>query len=192
MLTENQKIQSAHSILIVGGGPTGVELAGEIANDFPEKKVTLVHKGPRLVEFFGTKAADKTLRWLRSRKVEVKLELAVDLNSTSDGSQVYQTSTGESIKADCHFLCAGKPLASAWLNETVLRTNLDKSGKLMVDEYLRVNGRSNIFAIGDITDIRVSLIPKFNHNLLNLCRPAFYFYLKSKLHYSHKDVLFFG
>ncbi|XP_022729845.1 apoptosis-inducing factor 2-like [Durio zibethinus] len=150
---ENQKIQSAYSIVIVGGGPTGVELAGEIATDFPEKKVTLVHKGPRLLEFIGAKAADKALRWLRSRKVEVKLEQAVDLNSASDGSQVYKTSTGESIKADCHFLCAGKPLASAWLNETILKTNLDKSGRLMVDEYLRVKGRSNIFAIGDITDI---------------------------------------
>ncbi|XP_022752522.1 apoptosis-inducing factor homolog A-like [Durio zibethinus] len=150
---ENQKIQSAHSILIVGGGPTGVELAGEIATDFPEKKVTLVHKGSRLLEFIGAKASDKTLSWLRSRKVEVKLEQAVDLNSTSDDSQVYQTSTGESIKVDCHFLCVGKPLASAWLNETTLKTNLDKKGRLMVDEYLRVKGRSNIFAIGDITDI---------------------------------------
>ncbi|XVE79173.1 hypothetical protein DITRI_Ditri14bG0036700 [Diplodiscus trichospermus] len=150
---ENQKIQSAHSILIVGGGPTGVELAGEIATDFPEKKVTLVHKGPRLLEFIGTKAADKALSWMISKKVEVILEQAVDLNSTSDGGQMYQTSTGESIKADCHFLCAGKPLASSWLNETILRTNLDKSGRLMVDEYLRVKGRRNIFAIGDITDI---------------------------------------
>ncbi|XXG73492.1 hypothetical protein AAC387_Pa07g2399 [Persea americana] len=35
---DNQKIQSSSSILIVGGGPTGVELAGEIAVDFPEKK----------------------------------------------------------------------------------------------------------------------------------------------------------
>ncbi|KAK8479625.1 hypothetical protein V6N13_030942 [Hibiscus sabdariffa] len=150
---ENQKIQSAQSILIVGGGPTGVELAGEIATDFPGKNVTLVHKGTRLLEFIGTKASDKTLGWLRSKKVEVKLEQAVDLNSTSDGSQVYRTSTGESIKADCHFLCVAKPLATTWLSETILKANLDKDGRLMVDEHLRVKGRSNIFAIGDITDI---------------------------------------
>ncbi|KAK8530026.1 hypothetical protein V6N13_102910 [Hibiscus sabdariffa] len=152
---DNQKIQSANSILIVGGGPTGVELAGEIATDFPDKKVTLVHKGPRLLEFIGPKASDKTLRWLKSRKVEVKLEQAVDLNSTtSEGSQsVYKTSTGEIIKADCHFLCAGKPLASTWLNETILKTNLNGNGSLMVDEHLRVKGRSNVFAVGDITDV---------------------------------------
>ncbi|KAL4362781.1 hypothetical protein GQ457_04G000480 [Hibiscus cannabinus] len=94
-------------------GPTDVKLAGEIATDFPDKKVTLVHKRPRLLKFIGPKTSDKTLRWLKSMKFEVKLEQAVDLNSTtSEGSQsVYQTSTGESIKADCHFLCAGKPLA---------------------------------------------------------------------------------
>ncbi|XP_050899999.1 uncharacterized protein LOC127106737 [Lathyrus oleraceus] len=150
---ENQKIKSAHSILIVGGGPTGVELAGEIAVDFPDKKVTLVHKGPRLLEFVGAKAADKTLKWLKSKNVDVKLDQAVDLNSASDGHKIYRTSVGGTIEADCHFLCTGKPLASAWLKETVLKNDLDAQGRIKVDEYLRVKGRSNIFAIGDITDI---------------------------------------
>nr|AAU90294.2 Pyridine nucleotide-disulphide oxidoreductase, putative [Solanum demissum] len=36
--TENEKIKATDSILIVGGGPTGVELAAEIAVDFPQKK----------------------------------------------------------------------------------------------------------------------------------------------------------
>ncbi|OMP03813.1 FAD-dependent pyridine nucleotide-disulfide oxidoreductase [Corchorus olitorius] len=150
---ENQKIQSANSILIVGGGPTGVELAGEIATDFPEKKITLVHKGPRLLEFIGLKAGDKALCWLKSRNVEVKLEQEVDLKSIPDGTEVYQTSMGETIEADCRYLCAGKPLATSWLSETILKDNLDKRGRLMVDEYLRVKGHKNIFAIGDITDV---------------------------------------
>ncbi|XP_025013961.1 apoptosis-inducing factor homolog A isoform X2 [Ricinus communis] len=153
----NEKIKSAHSILIVGGGPTGVELAGEIAADFPEKKVTLVHDGSRLMEFIGPKAANKTLKWLRSKNVEVKLEQRVDLNSItgSDGNctKTYHTSAGETIKADCHFLCTGIPLGSAWLKDTVLKNNLDANGRLEVDEYLRVRGWKNIFAIGDITNI---------------------------------------
>ena len=184
MLTENQKIKSANSILIVGGGPTGVELAGEIATDFPEKKVTLVHKGPRLLEFIGLKAANKTLHWLKSKTVEVKLDQEVDLNSTSDGSGVYQTSTRESIEADCHFLCAGKPVASSWLNETILKANLDKRGRLMVDEHLRVKGHQNIFAIGDITDVPVSASTKLSE-LLDLVGPRFLFCLKRKLIYSN-------
>ncbi|CAN0923452.1 Ferroptosis suppressor protein 1 [Linum grandiflorum] len=152
---ENERIKSASSILIIGGGPTGVELAAEIAVDFPGKEVTLVHNGPRLLEFIGPKAGAKALKWLKSKKVEVKLEQRVDLNNVSDvdGSKVYLTTTGETIKADCHFLCAGKPLASSWLKDTVLGDSLDSKGRLMVDEHLKVKGRDNVFAIGDITDV---------------------------------------
>ncbi|KAI9072576.1 hypothetical protein K1719_045463 [Acacia pycnantha] len=115
---ENEKIKSASSILIVGGGPTGVELAGEIAVDFPEKTVTLVHRGTRLLEFIGPKASRKALKWLKSKKVEVK-----------------------------------KPLSSAWLRETTLKDHLDSEGRIQVDQNVRVKGRNNIFAIGDITDV---------------------------------------
>lgn len=161
VLTENQKIKSARSILIVGGGPTGVELAGEIAVDFPEKKVTLVHKGSRLLEFIGPKAGDKTLDWLISKKVDVKLGQRVNLESVSEGSDTYLTSTGDTIKADCHFLCTGKPVGSDWLKDTILKDSLDTHGMLMVDENLRVKGQKKIFAIGDITDIRVSASMNF-------------------------------
>lgn len=156
IIAEYDKIKAAQSILIVGGGPTGVELAGEIAVDFPEKKVTLVHKGYRLMEFLGMKASKKTLDWLKSRQVEVKLEQTVNLEDVGDGSKVYTTSAGETIRADCYFLCVGKPLASSWLKNTVLRDSLDGNGSLIVDENLRVKGRKNIFAIGDITNIKVS------------------------------------
>ncbi|KAK6926526.1 FAD/NAD(P)-binding domain [Dillenia turbinata] len=151
---ENQKIKSANSILIVGGGPTGVELAGEIAVDFPDKKVTLVHSGSRLLEFIGPKASNKALEWLKSKGVEVKLDQSVDLDCVSDETKTFQTSSGEVIKADCHFLCIGRPVASTWLKDTILEENLDQHGRLMVDEFFRVRGRQNIFAIGDITDIR--------------------------------------
>lgn len=133
-----------------------MELAGEITVDFPDKKVTIVHKGPRLLDFVGTKAADKTLKWLESRNVVVKLEQSIDLNELTYEQKTYRTSNGETIEADCHFLCIGKPLASAWLKETVLKNDLDGQGRIKVDERLRVKGRNNIFAIGDVTDIPVS------------------------------------
>ncbi|KAA8539086.1 hypothetical protein F0562_025778 [Nyssa sinensis] len=149
--TEHQKIKSANSILIVGGGPTGVELAGEISVDFPDKKVTLVHRGSRLLEFIGSKAARMALDWLASKNVEVILGQSVDLNSVSDG--VYRISGGETVTADCHFDCTGKPMGSSWLRETDLKNSLDIRGRLMVDANLRVKGHENVFGIGDITDI---------------------------------------
>lgn len=133
-----------------------MELAGEITVDFPDKKVTIVHKGPRLLDFVGTKAADKTLKWLESRNVVVKLEQSIDLNELTYEQKTYRTSNGETIEADCYFLCLGKPLASAWLEETVLKNDLDDLGRIKVDGKLRVVGRTNIFAIGDITDVPVS------------------------------------
>ncbi|KAL8201876.1 hypothetical protein R6Q57_011023 [Mikania cordata] len=153
-MAENEKIKAAQSILIVGGGPTGVELAGETAVDFPEKKITLVHNGYRLLEFLGPKASKKALDWLISKHVEVKLEQTVNLEDVAEGNKVYKTSSGEIIKADCHFLCTGKPLGSSWLKNTILRDSLDDAGSLVVDEYMRVKGRKNIFAIGDITNIK--------------------------------------
>lgn len=154
-MQEYEKIRSADSILIIGGGPTGVELAAEIAIDFPAKKVTLVHDRSRLLNFMGRNAADKALVWLRSKNVEVKLTQSVDPNSISDGSKTYVTSRGKTIQADCTFLCTGKPPGSAWLKETMLKDSIDNLGRLKVDERLRVKGHTNIFAIGDITDVKV-------------------------------------
>lgn len=128
-----------------------MELAAEIAVDFPDKKAMLVHRGSRLLEFIGESASRKTLNCLTSNKVEVILGQSVDLNSSSDG--VYRTSGGETIVADCHFICIGKSIGSSWLKETILKDSLDTQGRLMVDSNLRVKGHNNIFGIGDITDI---------------------------------------
>lgn len=155
-MADNDKIKAARSIMVVGGGPTGVELAAEIAVDFPEKEITLVHDGPRLLEFIGPKASDKTLEWLKKKNVEVRLQQCIDLDRSSAGSKTFITSSRETIKSDCHFLCTGKPLGSAWLEETILKDSVDNFGRLKVDENLRIKGRKNIFAIGDITDIKVS------------------------------------
>ncbi|KAF3566421.1 hypothetical protein DY000_02018248, partial [Brassica cretica] len=121
--SEYEDIRSSKSVLIVGGGPSGVELAAEIAVDFPEKKVTLVHKGPKLLEFIGEKAADKAFDWFKSKKVEVILNQSVDLNSASDGNKTYKTSGAWMVKGE------------------------------MVDEHLRIKDRKNVFTIGDITSI---------------------------------------
>lgn len=152
--TEHDKIKSSNSILIVGGGPSGVELASEIVVKFPQKKVTLVHRGPRLIQFVGPKASQKALDWLTERKVHVILNQSVDANSNADG--VYRTSDGEGIKADCCIFCIGQPLSTSWLKGTILKDSLTTHERLMVDQNLRVWGMKNIFAIGDITNNRVS------------------------------------
>lgn len=147
------KIKYSDSILIIGGEPSGVELAAEIAVNYPDKKVTLVHDRPRLLESVGQKAGGKALRWLRSKNVEVYLEQSIHLESMLEGDRVYRTSSGIEITADCHFSCLDRPLSSSWIRNSELKDCLDNDGRLMVDANLRVKGQTNIFAAGDIIDI---------------------------------------
>ncbi|KAL4599422.1 hypothetical protein ACB092_11G126300 [Castanea dentata] len=147
-----EKIKSVNTVLIVGGGPTGVELAGEISFAFPDKKLILVHRGPRLLEYIGSKASQMAMDWLTAKKVDVILDQSINLNHLNGG--IVQTSSGETIKADCHFVCTGKPIGSSWLNESILQNSLNIHGKLVVDQNLRIRGHKNIFAVGDITDIK--------------------------------------
>ncbi|KAG0562401.1 hypothetical protein KC19_9G143200 [Ceratodon purpureus] len=147
---ETQNIQAAETVLIIGGGPVGVELAGEVATDFPNKKVTLVHGGERLLEFLGPKASTKALKWLQSKKVTVVLNDRID--SEGLAGPHYVTKKGIAIQADAHFVCVGKRVGSSWLRGSDLENVLDKEGRLMVDRNMRVQGYSYVFALGDVCD----------------------------------------
>ena len=59
-------------IIIVGGDRVPYLNLADFVRDLCVK-VILVHSGDRLVEFLGTKASQKTLKWLRNKKVEVIL-----------------------------------------------------------------------------------------------------------------------
>ncbi|RWW73202.1 hypothetical protein BHE74_00018936 [Ensete ventricosum] len=137
ILSDNKRIRSSSSVLVIGGGRTGVELSAEIAVDYPEKKVTLVHEGPRLLQILGQKASEKALKWLKSKGVDVLLGHSIDLDAISEWQRSFTTSAGATITADCHFVCAGRPLGSSWLQHTLLKDNLDRFGRLKVDENLR-------------------------------------------------------
>ncbi|XP_065020417.1 uncharacterized protein LOC135645706 [Musa acuminata AAA Group] len=150
----NVKMRTSSSVLVIGGGPAGVELASDIASVYPDKKVTLVHSGSRLLGFISRKAGNKALEWLRSKNVDVLLEQSIDLDTISEADGIYMTSAGEAIAADCYYVCVNKRLGSSWLRKSmVLKDSLDIYGQLKVDEHLRVKGRNNIFAIGDIIDV---------------------------------------
>ncbi|KAJ7531498.1 hypothetical protein O6H91_14G046200 [Diphasiastrum complanatum] len=152
--SENKKLKNASTILIIGGGPVGVELAGEIVVDFPEKKVILVHAGERLLEFLGPKASNKTLSWLKSKNVEVILNEKIDVSNLSDSTTTYTTNTGRSITADTHFVAVGRKVGSSWIVGSVFKSLLDSDGRLKVDESLRLEGKTNVFAIGDVANTK--------------------------------------
>ncbi|KAL3694829.1 hypothetical protein R1sor_008480 [Riccia sorocarpa] len=150
---KKKKIEDSDSILIIGGGPVGVELAGEIATDFPKKKLTLVQSGDRLIDFLGPKASDKAQKWLKNKGVEVILNDRVETDDLTPPN--YVTKSGKQITADAHFVAVGKKLGKGWIEASpALKEKLNDEGRLQVEQTCQVAGFTNIFAAGDITDIK--------------------------------------
>ena len=151
-----EELSKASKITIIGGGPVGVELAGEIATDHPTKSVTLIHSrsllcsGPGLNETFSNRIQEQ----LEGLNVKILLEDRVELdmkgpNVYMAGKQVLETKKGAKIETDLAFFCTGLTLNNASLGHF---NGIMNNGRLEVDEFLRVQGQKNIFAIGDISN----------------------------------------
>src|SRR5271170_1672297 len=142
------------TFLIVGGGPTGVELAGAIAElarfglekdfrafDPAQARVILVQAGPRLLPTFPERLAQIAQRSLEQLGVEIRLGSRVD-HIDETGVAV----DGTRIDASTVLWAAGVTAspAAVWLGAAA-----DKAGRLIVGDDLRVPGLANVFAIGD-------------------------------------------
>ncbi len=142
------------SFLLVGGGPTGVEMAGSIAElakqalredfrkiDPASARITLIEAGPRLLSAFSEKLALKAQAELNRLGVEVLTGFRV---RSIDQSGV-EGPSGR-ISAKTVLWCAGvrASQAGSWLN-----AERDPSGRVFVDAELRVPGREGVFVIGD-------------------------------------------
>jgi NADH dehydrogenase len=144
-------------IAIVGGGPTGVEMAGAFAelirgplkSDFAAAaqriNVSIIEGGPRLVPSFSASLSARTQRDLEKLGVTVRTATAVkEVNENS-----IQTSAGEFIPANITIWAAGVKGVNEMeeLNLPVLK------GRIQVEETLQVTGYENIWAIGDIAGV---------------------------------------
>lgn len=142
------------TFVIVGGGPTGVEIAGtlsEIAKntmlkDYPllnydDIKIHLIEGGDRLLRSFTDNQSDYTKVVLEKLGVKVHLNTnVIDLNK--DGVQT----NSEFINAATIIWAAGNQ-ASPLLK--TLNTELDKIGRVIVNKDLSIKNHPNIFVIGD-------------------------------------------
>lgn len=148
-------MNSLMDFVIVGGGPTGVELAGALAelkmHVFPKdyKELELSHMDIHLIEATGKllngmsdKASEKALYYLQKMGVKVHLNCAV---KSYDGYEI-TFSTGARLISRTLIWAAGvKARPVAGLSPEVT----GHAGRIKVDAYNRVLGYENIFAIGD-------------------------------------------
>ena len=143
------------NFILIGAGPTGVELAGAIAelakaslvHDFrhidpSSARIVLIEAGPRVLPTFSERSSAAARRALERLGVEVRVGEAVTV-CDADGVEV----GGERIGARTILWAAGvaAPPAAKWLD-----TPADRAGRVVVREDLSVPGYPEIFAVGDI------------------------------------------
>jgi NADH dehydrogenase len=147
------------SFVIAGGGPTGVELAGALAElvdlvvrrdhpslDVSRVRIVLVEARDQLLGGFSPRAGEAALDGLRERGVDVRLEVGI----ASVAADHVLLTDGEVIPARLVVWAAGvaaSPIAG------LLGVPLSRGRRIPVDDRLRVRGLDRVFAIGDIAAV---------------------------------------
>lgn len=149
-------LESLLTFVVVGGGPTGVELAGALAEiathtlarnfrtfNPANARVILVEGSQRLLVGFDDRLAHHATAKLERLGVEIRLGKYVE-NIDAEGVVV----GGERIRA--HTVLWGAGVGGRRFEKLLTEAEIDRAGRITVDTELRVKGYDHIFAIGDI------------------------------------------
>lgn len=150
-----EKRKSLLTFVIVGGGPTGVETAGALAElithvmrkdypalNFSEARVILIEAGPHLITAYPHDLRKATFNLLRSKKVEIRLNITME---DYNGQRV-TLGDGGFIETQTLIWTAGVKAA-----EIVERLDAEKrnGGRARVEPTLQLPGQPEAFVIGD-------------------------------------------
>lgn len=151
---DDEPVEKYLTFVVVGAGPTGVEMAGAIAEiskktmltdfrkiDPSETKIILVEGSERVLTSYAPELSEKAKESLESMGVTVLTNKKV-INITDSGVQI----EGEFIETPNIIWAAGNN-ASGLLNE--LEIELDRTGRVMVESDCSLKDDENVFVIGD-------------------------------------------
>lgn len=147
------------TFVIVGGGPTGVEMAGAIAEiskktmlkDFrninpDETKIFLVEALPRVLTAYSEKLSE--IARIDLEKMGVRVLTGTKVTNVSGGG----VALGDKFIKTKNIIWAAGNQASPLLSS--LRVQLDRAGRVVVENDLSIKGCPNIFAIGDAANLK--------------------------------------
>ncbi|CAO3610078.1 unnamed protein product [Cunninghamella blakesleeana] len=160
-----QKVKDAKNILVIGGGPVGIEFIGEIIDEYKdEKKITLIHNNDQLgqASYLNQKANKHLLNLLNESNVQVLLNDRIELPKIT--SSVYQpkeplpkTKNGVELKGiDLVLLTFGNRPNVQWVKEHYPELINQQNGFIKVKPTLQINHSTtfkNVFVIGDAADL---------------------------------------
>ncbi|WP_428742386.1 NAD(P)/FAD-dependent oxidoreductase [Tenacibaculum sp.] len=157
LVTDLEKRLALMNFVIVGGGPTGVELAGALAEmkkailpkDYPDldirqMKINLIQSSGELLKGMSESSSRKSEEFLRKLGVDIWKNLRV---VDYDGETV-RTDGEDHFKAQTVIWAAGvKGEVVEGLNHECV---IERANRFKVDEYNKVIGYDNVYAIGDV------------------------------------------
>lgn len=163
---DESKKEELINISIVGGGPTGVELAGALGEmrksilpkdypeiDFTKMQIHLFESGDRLLGAMHPENSEKVLKYVKNFGVNVWLNTMV---TDYDGDEL-TIADGKKIKCETVIWTAGvkgNPVGG-FTAENIIGGN-----RIEVDAYCKVKNYENIYAIGDVASMISEKFPK--------------------------------
>ena len=155
----NIRLKNASSVIISGGGPVGVETAGEIGEIFngtsvkgePKVKITLIAGGKKLLPVLGQKHSEKAERFLKKVGVDVVYSAKVskvDFEAAKKGKTTVHLDNGEITSADVYIPATGVTPNTDFLPQTLLN---DRGYVKTNSSTLRVDDAGErVYAVGDV------------------------------------------
>ncbi|WP_436533278.1 NAD(P)/FAD-dependent oxidoreductase [Actinoplanes sp. HUAS TT8] len=149
----HKELAGSGRVLILGAGPVGLELAGEIKDVWPDQSVIVVDRGFELLPGFLPEVRESLHRQLDALGVELRLGTGLTAPPPVEpgraGRFAVTTDRGETIEADIWFRAFGVQVNTGYLADGRL-TTLTGRATVPVDERLNVRGYRHVYAIGDI------------------------------------------
>lgn len=149
-----EKIEAANSIAIIGGGPVGIELAGEIREMYVDKPVTLVSRAPQLCQGFNPRLGAALQQQLEAKNVSVILNASPKkLPSSREpvGPVNWTLNNGQSLTVDLVFFATGASIDNRLLF-TLNGTKFSGKNRAIVDPWWRLPNAPTVLAFGDAAE----------------------------------------
>jgi len=171
--TDLKERQRLMNFVIVGGGPTGIELAGALAelkehilpNDYPDldirrMQISIVEANGRVLKGMSKEASARAEKYLRKRDVNIYLHQRV---LTYDGNTA---STGDfELEAKTVIWAAG---IKGKFPKGIRKDAIVPGNRIAVDEFNRIKGNEEVYAIGDVACISSERYPRGNAMLASV------------------------
>jgi apoptosis-inducing factor 2 len=151
----NRALAEADRVLLVGAGPVGIELAGEIRHVWPEKSIVLLDVADEVLGGpYKSELKAELRRQLDEFRVEVllgsPLRQAPPTEPGGLGTFTVTTEDGTAVTADIWFRCFGVVPNSDYLGDALAPARRS-DGFIEVSPTLQVTGQTTVFALGDLS-----------------------------------------